>query len=585
MSMNEIRILLATDNHIGYLENDPIRKDDSFRAFEEVLQLAHQENADFILLGGDLFHDNKPSRNCLHRTMELMRKYCFGDRPCEVWIASDQDQNFGKDITANYLDPNVNIGMPIFSIHGNHDEPQGGLCALQVLSSAKLVNYFGMSNSVEDVTVKPILMQKGSTKLALYGLGNIRDERLHRLWRSGKVTFMRPLDEEGVNSWNHCFNLFVLHQNRSPHGRTSHIPEDYLDDFIDLVIWGHEHECRIRPEGLPHVQISQPGSSVATSLCEGEAQEKHVGLLAIRGDDYHLKPLRLKTPRPLEFTTIVLSSVPTLNIADEKSVNKYLESVAEDLIDRANSKWEDQQQHTQTEYPLPLIRIRVEYMSGYSASSPKQFGQKFVGRVANPEDMLKFQKEKLPGKQKKMKASEVLMDTTTVIPEKLSTITIFDLVHEMLPRHMTVVSRGGLLNAITLSMKGDKGSIKNLVRNSIIHARTRVNIPEDIDYLTVEYVKGKITEGEEREIPIRPLSTDSQPIINSVPIQSEHGDTGNDSNVFNLSDDDMIIPTYSSPSTQQSAEPTRTSTRGRARTSTLTEPIVNRGRKRRLPRS
>ena len=35
-----IKILLATDNHIGYLERDPIRGQDSIEAFKEVLQLA-----------------------------------------------------------------------------------------------------------------------------------------------------------------------------------------------------------------------------------------------------------------------------------------------------------------------------------------------------------------------------------------------------------------------------------------------------------------------------------------------------------------------------------------------------------------
>lgn len=35
-----IRILLATDNHIGYLERDPIRGQDSVNTFREILQLA-----------------------------------------------------------------------------------------------------------------------------------------------------------------------------------------------------------------------------------------------------------------------------------------------------------------------------------------------------------------------------------------------------------------------------------------------------------------------------------------------------------------------------------------------------------------
>lgn len=35
-----IRIMLATDNHIGYLERDPIRGQDSINTFKEILQLA-----------------------------------------------------------------------------------------------------------------------------------------------------------------------------------------------------------------------------------------------------------------------------------------------------------------------------------------------------------------------------------------------------------------------------------------------------------------------------------------------------------------------------------------------------------------
>ncbi|KPA36004.1 double-strand break repair protein mre11, partial [Fusarium langsethiae] len=56
-----IRILVATDNHVGYEERDPIRKDDSWRTFDEVLNLARTEDVDMVLLAGDLFHDNKPS--------------------------------------------------------------------------------------------------------------------------------------------------------------------------------------------------------------------------------------------------------------------------------------------------------------------------------------------------------------------------------------------------------------------------------------------------------------------------------------------------------------------------------------------
>lgn len=54
------------------------------------------KKVDFILLGGDLFHDNKPSKNTLYKTMNLLKKYCFGDKPIHFEILSDQSLNFAN---------------------------------------------------------------------------------------------------------------------------------------------------------------------------------------------------------------------------------------------------------------------------------------------------------------------------------------------------------------------------------------------------------------------------------------------------------------------------------------------------------
>lgn len=35
-----IRILVSTDNHVGYLEKDPIRGNDSHNTFDEVMRYA-----------------------------------------------------------------------------------------------------------------------------------------------------------------------------------------------------------------------------------------------------------------------------------------------------------------------------------------------------------------------------------------------------------------------------------------------------------------------------------------------------------------------------------------------------------------
>ena len=42
---NTFRALIATDNHLGYLEKDPIRGQDSFIAFEEIFKEAIKRKA------------------------------------------------------------------------------------------------------------------------------------------------------------------------------------------------------------------------------------------------------------------------------------------------------------------------------------------------------------------------------------------------------------------------------------------------------------------------------------------------------------------------------------------------------------
>ena len=52
-----LRIMVSTDNHLGYAEKDPIRGMDSFAAFEEVLYLAkrHKVRAAGAIFGAQLF--------------------------------------------------------------------------------------------------------------------------------------------------------------------------------------------------------------------------------------------------------------------------------------------------------------------------------------------------------------------------------------------------------------------------------------------------------------------------------------------------------------------------------------------------
>ncbi len=131
------RILVATDNHIGFKEDHHIRGDDSFDAFEEILQVAKRNKVDFILLGGDLFHELTPSQGCLYRSIRLFQKYVFGGGDL-----SYETKTLAGPFAANYLNENLNIDLPIFVIHGNHDYPMNAgdnISTLDLLHASKLV--------------------------------------------------------------------------------------------------------------------------------------------------------------------------------------------------------------------------------------------------------------------------------------------------------------------------------------------------------------------------------------------------------------------------------------------------------------
>uniref|UniRef100_A0A8C3JNM6 Double-strand break repair protein n=1 Tax=Calidris pygmaea TaxID=425635 RepID=A0A8C3JNM6_9CHAR len=394
------KILIATDIHLGYLEKDPVRGNDTFVTFNEILDHAQKNEVDFVLLGGDLFHENKPSRKTVHSCLESLRKYCMGDRPVQFEILSDQAVNFhySKFPWVNYQDRNLNISIPVFSIHGNHDDPTGAdaLCALDILSCAGLLNHFGRSTSVEKIDISPILLRKGRTKIALYGLGAIPDERLYRMFVNKQVTMLRPKEDE--DSW---FNLFVIHQNRSKHGATNYIPEQFLDDFIHLVVWGHEHECKIAPSQNEQqcFYVSQPGSSVVTSLSPGEAVKKHIGLLHVKEKKMKMQKIALETVRTFHMEDIVLADHPDLFNPDNPKVTQAIQAFCMEKVELMLDDAERARLGNPRQPEKPLIRLRVDYTGGFEPFSVHRFSQKYMDRVANPKDIIHFfrhreQKEK-----------------------------------------------------------------------------------------------------------------------------------------------------------------------------------------------
>ena len=412
---NLFRILIATDNHLGAHERDPIRKNDSFIAFREILETAKKEKVDALFLGGDLFDQNKPSRETLVQTMDVLREYVFGDDPIEFEVVSDQSINFPNRGIVNFEDENVNVALPIFAIHGNHDDPSGqeNLSALDILSSCSLINYFGKhalsGSNTGAIELKPVLLRKGETKLALYGLGWIRDQRLHQMMASkGNVKWIRPGSSDEKTPLANWFNLMLIHQNRVSHAPKNSISERHLPSWMDLVVWGHEHECLIEPQLFDGVSVSQPGSSVTTSLVEAESGTKKICILELKpGKEkkdpphWRLLPVPLQTTRPYAFKNVSLAEQEDLMNEEEDGGGQDQEAIENFLMITVNGMIKEAMQNAASGVKklaqlnqLPLIRLRVDLTGGFQSVNVQKFGQKFVGKVANPSDMLLFHKSK-----------------------------------------------------------------------------------------------------------------------------------------------------------------------------------------------
>lgn len=152
---------------------------------------------------------------------------------------------------------------------------------------------------------------------------------------------------------------------------------------------GHEHECLIDwvESVVGTFRISQPGSSVATSLVSGEASRKHVGILDIRGQNFRMKSIPLTQVRSFVTTDVSLSDHRANLDPEDPKIDKKVEALLDEevqlmmlsarekrqeLIQDAKAKGNDAASDASTlKYKLNnpkevLVRIRVEH-NGFTA--------------------------------------------------------------------------------------------------------------------------------------------------------------------------------------------------------------------------
>lgn len=164
-----------------------------------------------------------------------------------------------------------------------------------------------------------------------------------------------------------------------------------MPEFLHLVIWGHEHECRIRPEfnELLHFYVTQPGSSVITSLSDSELAPKHAGILKIYGKDFKLEPVPLRSVRQFVMDSVVLSETGLKET--DKNIEIKIEQLLVKKVDKIIDDCKKNRYCYEKQPEKPLIRLKVDY-TNFEPINEIRFAQKMSGKVANPRNVIQFYK-------------------------------------------------------------------------------------------------------------------------------------------------------------------------------------------------
>lgn len=153
-------------------------------------------------------------------------------------------------------------------------------------------------------------------------------------------------------------------------------------------------------------RITQPGSSVATSLTTGESERKQVGILDIRGNDFRLRPIPLSQVRAFVASEVSLSSFkeeeldpedPNVDEVMKDLLHLRVEELIEEAREQARTLQEDADEEAKRAIPgvqVPprnyavqkpdqvLVRLKVEH-SGFTTLNNQRFGAKFVNDVVS----------------------------------------------------------------------------------------------------------------------------------------------------------------------------------------------------------
>ena len=307
----------------------------------------------------------------------------------------------------------------------------------------------------------------------------------------------------------------------------------------------------MEPTDFGDFHVSQPGSSVATSLIEGEAKQKKIMLLEVRSDPeapneapfWRATPINLETPRPFKYRHVSLMELARLPVdegglgktgrprrgggsqrrrrtprrpappaaAHEAWTRDVLERNVREMIDdalapfrSASSVWR-RRRAAAADPPARGLHGRLRHDQRAAVR------QKFVGKVANPNDVVQFHKSAARRRKEEAAAADAERARAAAEEETVGNTLMADqrrienLVSANLAKGLQLLSESDLSNALDDFVNRDPSAISKLVERrmketqALVDQEAAADVESD-DEMT-EHIRKAVTESAARAAP------------------------------------------------------------------------------------
>lgn len=225
-----------SDIHLG-ANSDPVLSRLEMEAFNKTIDTCLEENVDFILICGDLFHVSKPE---FHIVDEVVRRF---------------KQLLDKEI-------------PVYVIYGSHDYTPNGISIIDIIESAGLIKKI-VSGKIVDEKLQLDFFTDQKTNTKLVGISG----------RKGGLDkeYYEILDREKLEKES-GFKIFAFHaclDELKPAylSKAESCPVSVLPKGFDYYAGGHVHE-RLEEDLQDYKHIIFPGALFGSQTRDHEASSK-----------------------------------------------------------------------------------------------------------------------------------------------------------------------------------------------------------------------------------------------------------------------------------------------------------------------